>query len=224
MIELNEQTEIGQLVAERPSLARVLHRLGMDYCCGGRDSLSSACQARGLDLQAVISELAECMQSPPEKNLQHFSLAELTDHIVRLHHGYLRETLPILAQQVDRVAVVHGPGRPALVELRGVFRHFCAEMMEHLEKEEQVLFPLISEGQTGPRLSPIIEAMESEHESAGQDLAEMRRLTDGYAIPEGSCSTFRAVMQGLAELEEETHRHVHAENHVLFPRAVEAKG
>lgn len=225
MTKLDAETEVAQFVAESPSVARIFEKLGIDYCCGGRQPLSNACSARGLKVEEVLSDINRALQSPAEKNLQDLSLADLASHIVMQHHGYLREALPVLSQQVDRVAKVHGPGRPELLEVRKVFHEFALEMMDHMAKEEQILFPMITGQGGGPggcSVSHIIEVMEAEHDSAGQALATMRRLTNNYAIPEGACGTYRAVLQGLAELEQDTHIHVHAENHILFPRAIAA--
>ena len=224
MTKLNAETQVGQFVTEHPAVARLFEKLGIDYCCGGREPLSSACKTRGLNIDQVLADISKALQSPPEKDLQTLTLAELADHIVALHHQYLRDTLPLLSRQVDRVAMVHGPGRPELLEVRRVFREFAAEMMDHMEKEEQILFPMIAgrSGHVGCSVSHIIEVMEAEHDSAGQALAKMRELTRNYDIPEGACTTYRAVLQGLAELEQDTHIHVHAENHILFPRAIAA--
>ncbi|MFN8613083.1 MAG: iron-sulfur cluster repair di-iron protein [Vulcanimicrobiota bacterium] len=223
MIQLDAQVKIGQLVAECPAAARLFERLGIDYCCGGRHTLREACLARGLDEEELLSELRGVLQEPCEADLPGMDLAELTDYIVSLHHGYLRDTLPLLARQVERVAAVHGARRPELLEVRNLFQEFVSEMTDHMEKEEQILFPMIAglaEGGPAFSLSRIIEVMEAEHDSAGQALAGMRRLTNGYVVPEGACTTYRAVLQGLAELEEATYIHVHAENHILFPRAL----
>jgi regulator of cell morphogenesis and NO signaling len=228
MTNLNEHTHVSQFVTEFPAVARIFERLGIDYCCGGREPLLSACSARGLNVQEVLSDISKFLQRAPEqdrKDLQGLTQAELADHIVALHHQYLRDTLPVLSEQVDRVAMVHGPSRPELLEVRRVFREFAAEMMDHLEKEEQILFPLIA-GRGGPMgcsISHIIQVMEAEHDVAGQALLTMRNLTNDYAVPEGACGTYRAVLQGLLELEQDTHIHVHTENHILFPRAVASR-
>ncbi len=132
MTNLNAQTQVGQFVTEHPCVARIFEKFGIDYCCGGRQPLSSACEARGVNIEEVLSDISKALQSPPEKDLQKLTLAELADHIVALHHQYLRDTLPLLSKQVDRVAMVHGPGRPELLEVRRIFREFTAEMMDHM--------------------------------------------------------------------------------------------
>ena len=227
MKKLDHETQVGELVSERPSLSRVMERYGIDYCCGGHLSLASACQLKKLNVESVLAEIARAMDGPPERNLESLSLVELVDHIVSLHHGFLRDTLPVLSRQLDRVVTVHGPRHPELAKTQNVFRIFAAEMYQHMDKEEQILFPLIcrieanANDESACSLSQIIQVMESEHEGAGNDLASMRDLTHGYAVPEGACGTYRAVLQGLADLEEDTHLHVHSENHVLFPKALQ---
>jgi regulator of cell morphogenesis and NO signaling len=126
----------------------------------------------------------------------------------------------------EKVARVHGPEHPELVRVAEVFRAFRTEMEQHMAKEEGVLFPLIKEieaGLAGGRAAMVsrpIRVMEAEHEQAGAALATMRELTDGYALPAGACNSYRALFAGLAELESETHAHVHLENNLLFPRAI----
>lgn len=223
MTALDAQSEVGQFVAERPSVSRIFEKYGIDYCCGGKQSLESACQAKGLATQQVLAEVNQALRSPDEVNLQQLSQPQLVEHIVTRYHGYLRDTLPMLTHQVDRVAMVHGPNRPELLEVQKVFHTFMHEMLNHMEKEEQILFPMIASQTDTPGSCPlasIIQVMEAEHDDAGEALACMRRLTNDYSIPEGACGTYRAVLRGLAELEQDTHLHVHAENHVLFPRAL----
>lgn len=225
MKTLNSQTHVADIVTECPSTSRLMESLGIDYCCQGRQSLATACGERGLNVDEVLAQITKSLEQPAEKNLKSMTLSQLADHVEALHHAYLRETLPLLARQVDRVAVVHGPGRPELLEVKKVFHEFATEMLQHMVKEEQILFPMIrkleKEGSTSNPLAHIMQVMESEHDDAGEQLAKIRELTNGYVIPEGACTTYRAMLGGLKEVEEDTHLHVHAENHVLFPGALE---
>jgi len=220
MTTLDIQSEVGQFVAEKPSVSRIFEKYGIDYCCGGRQSLAEACQAKGLEANEVLAEVRQALRGPADLDLQQLSPAQLVEHIVARYHGYLRETFPMLTHQVDRVAMVHGPNRPELLEVRRVYHAFMREMLSHMEKEETILFPMIASQADTNALRRMIGVMEAEHDEAGDALARMRSLTNNYAIPEGACGTYRAVLRGLAELEQDTHLHVHAENHVLFPRAL----
>ena len=228
MSTLTPELTVGSLVLERPALSRVFSRHGIDYCCGGKQTLAQVCARLGLDPVMLLAELeTEGANEPgPVVDWRLASLAELTAHIVATYHEPLRPELVRLAALVDKVARVHGPEHPELVQVAGIFHAFRAEMEPHMDKEEQVLFPLIREieaGTAGPRAGMVpmpIHVMESEHESAGQALASMRELTAGYSLPESACNSYRALFSGLAELEGETHAHVHLENNVLFPRAI----
>ncbi|MBX3171163.1 MAG: iron-sulfur cluster repair di-iron protein [Candidatus Eremiobacteraeota bacterium] len=222
---LDAETKVADLVTHRPSLSRLMDRLGIDYCCHGRRSLSAACADKALDVKAVLEQIAQSLEDPAEKTLQDLNLTQLVEHIVSLHHDYLRECLPLLSRQVERVAAVHGSSHPELIEVRRIFHAFSSEMLEHMAKEEQILFPAICrlerDGHTQVPLQRIIGVMETEHGQSGDALAQLRELTRGYAPPEGACTTYRSMLSGLAELEEDTHLHVHAENHILFPRALQ---
>jgi regulator of cell morphogenesis and NO signaling len=173
-----------------------------------------------------VREILEAISSRPEEGLHHLSLSELVRHIVSLHHRYLREALPTLSHQLARLEASEASRHPELVPTRDVFRQFAVEMQQHMEKEEKLLFPLISTleddgiGVSAQGLKQIIETMEHEHENSARDLATMRTLTRGFEVPPHACDTYRSVMQGLADLEEDTHLHVLAENEILFPKAI----
>lgn len=231
---LDASSTLGEVVAERPALARVFEKLGIDFCCGGKQTLEQACRGRGLDVGTVIALLnagdAEEEPARGEKNIDvlKMSLTELADHIQHTHHAYLKRELPRLQPLIERIAIKHHDKNPKIVQLPAVYSDFRLEMEQHMAKEEHVLFPLIrridhalthGERVSGSIAGPI-EAMEIEHQHAGDALAVMRRLTDDFSTPGAACNTYRGVMQGLKELEADLHQHVHKENNVLFPRAI----
>ncbi len=230
MKTLDLEIPLGRLVAQHPQLTRTLEELGLDYCCGGRRPLSQAVAEKGLDLPAVMvrlqqaldSEEGACAASWLEK-----SLSELILHIVSEHHGFLRTELPRLQALAEKVVQVHGARFPHLDGLQQILAGFREEIESHLDKEEQILFPAIvgceTRGSGLPQGSGIlaqgpIACMESEHDSAGAALDEMRALCDGFSPPEEACSSWRALYRGLEELEADMHRHVHEENNILFER------
>jgi len=226
------ETTVGQWVAQRPNLARVFEKLGIDYCCGGKQPLEQACRAKNLDPATVLAMLDAGDGGPNTGTVDAaaMSLTELTDHIERTHHAYLKSELPRLAPLVDKIAARHSDKNPRLAQLANVYRGLRAEMEAHMVKEEQILFPLIRQidrgaGNGGSACGDIanpIRVMEAEHQQAGDALAQMREMTDDFSTPAGGCNTYRAVMHSLAELEADMHRHVHKENNVLFPRALAA--
>lgn len=226
MVTFDKGSTVGEIVAARPSLSRVMDRHGISYCCGGGKSLEAACAQKGVDVDAVLAEISKAMAAPPEKNLTTLSLGELVEHVVNQHHCFLKETLPVVSQQLARVVTVHGARHPELAEAQTVFKRFATEMTGHMEKEEQVLFPLISslgspqEHPMAKNLERIIAAMEAEHDDSGKDLTRLRTLLHDYTPPEGACGTYRAVLKGLADIEEDTQLHILAENSVMFPKAI----
>ena len=225
------ETTIGQLVAARPLLARLFDRLGIDYCCGGKQTLAAACARRGLDPATTIALLesatAALAAGPAEVDAAAMGLAELADHIEATHHAYLKDELPRLVEMADRVAAKHGWRDSRLPEMAAVVNTLAAEMLSHMQKEETVLFPLVRQiaaGTPGTFHSGGIEnpirQMEAEHEGAGQLTARLRELTGGFKPDAEACNTHRALLAGLAAFEADLHRHVHKENNILFPRAL----
>lgn len=234
MTTLDTSTPVGQLVADRPSRSRVFQQLGIDFCCGGKKPLEEACRAKGLDPQTVLKTLlaGEGQQpaSSAEADAAKMSLTDLCDHIENTHHGYLRRELPRLQQMLVKVAAVHGDHCPWMRDVLAVFEPFTREMTDHMMKEEQALFPMIRAlesggnevaGHCGGTIANPVHRMELEHDDAGEALRRMHELTDGYTPPVDACNTFRAALDGLRELEQDMHQHVHKENNVLFPRAME---
>ncbi|MGB6220297.1 iron-sulfur cluster repair di-iron protein [Haloferula sp.] len=216
---------VGEIVAERPSQSRVFQSFGIDFCCQGGRTLRAACEKKGIDPAAVVDQLeAELRDKPaPEVNPADFPPVELVDHIVETHHRFLRDELPRIHAMAQRVAQVHGPHTPSLVTVLEVFEPMMIELAHHMMKEEDVLFPAIktmaSGGSAGIPLDGAIATMLEEHDEAGAALAKMRELTNGFTPPAKACNTYRALFAGLAELEEDLHRHIHLENSVLFPAA-----
>ncbi|MCC6682636.1 MAG: iron-sulfur cluster repair di-iron protein [Phycisphaeraceae bacterium] len=225
-------TTVGQLVTERPARSRVFQELGIDFCCGGKKPLQEACHAKGLDPQAVLQMLLAAEQADDSQGLDaaRLSLGELCDHIEQTHHAYLKQELPRLQAMIAKVAAVHGERCPWMRDVHEVFEPFMRELTSHMMKEEQVLFPMIRAmelGKTnaachcGGTIANPIRMMEHEHDDAGDALRRLRELTDGYSPPADACNTFRAALDGLRELEADMHQHVHKENNVLFPRAMD---
>lgn len=217
--------QLGDLVVERPGVARVLDRFGLDYCCGGQRTLAEACQSAGVELEAVEAALEAVPPGGPED----WALLEpvaLAEHIVTTHHAYLHEELPLLEALAVKVARVHGARHPELARVREVVAAVRAELEPHLAKEERVLFPAIAalaEGTDGFPFGSIahpIRVMVAEHDRAGALLAELRTMTQGYQVPPDACASYRSLLERLSVLEEDTHLHVHKENNVLFPAAL----
>lgn len=230
MQTITTETTVGDLVRAAPSRSRLFENLGIDYCCGGKKLLAEACRAKNLDPATVVTMLAALDEGAEAAatNPDTMDLAELCNHIEIVHHGYLREELPRLDFMTRKVAAVHGDHEPRLLEVRRVFAAFNAEMTAHAQEEEATIFPAIRQlaSINGDKTTATVKLregfakLEAEHESAGAALTRLRDLTDNYTPPEWACNTFRALYDGLSQLEKHTHQHVHQENNVLFPRAL----
>lgn len=223
------QASLGELVAADERRAVFFDRLGLDYCCSGDRTLGEACQAKGLD-PATVSAALEALDAadPRAESTTDWTgrpLAELIEHIVDTHHAYLRRELPRLAMLFERVTSVHGHQSPWLREAQDVYSRLRLKLSAHTRSEETVVFPLIRALEAGEQpaeardAEALLAGAEAEHEEAGNALGRLRALSDDYTPPEWACERFRSLLDGLATLEADTHRHVHKENSILFPRA-----
>ncbi len=229
MTPVSGDVRVADLVLERPSRSRVFERFGIDYCCGGKKPLAIVCAERDLDLAEVARALDEPGPAGADEiDWRGRSVAELCAHIVDHHHAYLRDELPAMRVLVDKVATAHGRAHPELLGIRATFTAMADELEQHMVKEEQVLFPaciaLESDDRAGFAFGSVespIRVMLDEHDEVADRLADLRALTHGYVVPDDACASYRSMLDRLHTLETDTHRHVHEENNVLFPRTVE---
>lgn len=226
MLVSTEKT-VGELAVESPVAARVFEKHGIDYCCGGKNSLETACKERGIALESLLGELAASKPGLEEHDWKAVPLRDLIAHIVTRHHAYLKSELPRIADLFAKVLRAHGEREPRLAEVSEVFEVLKEELDAHLMKEEMILFPAIVRIGAGSSagvpcsIEHPIARMEYEHESAGRALAQMRHLTLDYYISDEACNTYRALFAALIELEGDLHQHIHLESNILFPRAAE---
>lgn len=210
---------LSEIATQHPAGSRVLHRHGLDFCCGGRRPFGDACAERGLAADAILAEIEQEDAGAPSPRWDERPLGELIEQIVGFYHRRLRDELPLLVAMAARVESRHGdkPECP-----RGLSEHLAGmheAVLEHLAKEERILFPLILSGR-GAQAGAPIHVMEVEHEDHRANLLEIRRLTDGLVVPAPACTTWRALYLRLSDFERELMEHIHLENNVLFARAL----
>jgi regulator of cell morphogenesis and NO signaling len=221
---INADILIGQLAATNPLATRVFARHQIDYCCGGGRPLGEVCREKGLDIDRVLTEIQSEIADPgfDADRWEQAPLGALIDHIVSRFHDPLREELPRLEAMARKVARVHGDKDPErLAALVSVYLGLKAELEQHMVKEEAILFPMIKRGQGAHTAGPV-DVMVHEHAEVGNALRDLRSLTGDYTVPEGACNTWRALWFGLEALEMDLHEHIHLENNILFPRALNA--
>ncbi|MGZ8511370.1 MAG: iron-sulfur cluster repair di-iron protein [Chitinophagaceae bacterium] len=230
----NEET-LGQIAAKDLRKAEIFKKYGLDFCCGGKKTVKQACAEKGLDVKKVEQELQQADKNPVTRPLPYgdWSLDFLADYIVNTHHSYVKKALPEIRGYAAKVAQVHGAHHPELPAVLQLVEEINSELTSHMIKEEKVLFPYIKElvaaregktpiqgSQFGTVQNPI-NMMEMEHEMVGKNMEEIRTLTSNYALPEDACASYSLLFRMLDEFENDLHLHIHLENNILFPKAVE---
>lgn len=227
---------VRELATENPAATRVFEKLGIDYCCGGHQSLEQACEKANLSIDQVLDSIEMADQTTQaaqaNRDWNKEPLSELIAHIKNAHHKFTREEVVRLSALLDKVGKVHGKNHPEVLEIRGVFAELAQELTTHLMKEEMVLFPYITrleeavienEPVVPPPFGTVqnpIAMMEHEHDSAGNALRAMRQASSNYSAPEDACFSYRTLYSTLAAFEADLHQHIHLENNILFPRAI----
>jgi regulator of cell morphogenesis and NO signaling len=227
------QTTLRSIALAQPATIRVFERFHLDYCCGGNRPLAEACAQKGISADDVLAALAQATAAPePAGDFTQAAPSELIRHIVSTHHAYVRSELPRLLPMAARCATKHGPAHPEVVQIERQLRQLGDELLNHLTKEEIILFPYIEalekfhngDGPAPHACFPTVESpvqmMLTEHEAAGALLKEMRAATNNFAPPADACPTLVGLYDGIDAFERDLHRHIHLENNLLFPLAV----
>ena len=225
---------VANLVTENIKTAHVFKKYGIDFCCGGGEKIEKACENKNVALADLEQELLKATGSV-EKNFNYnsWNLDFLADHIINVHHQYIEENIPLLLQYSERVAKVHGNSYPEVKEIENLFQQVAGELASHLKKEELILFHFIKKMVQAQQREEILECptfgtaenpvkmMEDEHEHAGELFRKIAELSNNYTPPASACNTFRAMYSKLDEFEQDLHLHIHLENNILFPKAIE---
>ena len=224
---------VASVVAENIKAAHIFKKYGIDFCCGGEITVEKACLKNGVDFLTLENELKEVESVASAFNYDSWDLGFLITHIVSFHHTYVEENMPLLLQYAAKVERVHGHHTPEVIEINKLFKDVAKELTLHMKKEELVLFPYINEllkakeENVKPSLphfgtvSNPISMMYNEHEFAGDIFKAIANLSNNYTPPEEACNTFRALYSKLQEFEQDLHQHIHLENNILFPKAIE---
>ena len=223
-----KQTKIGDIVTQDFRAAEVFKKAGIDFCCGGSQSLEAACRDKKLDVAEIESELEKLENSEPGSShkFNEWKLDFLCDYIVNTHHQTVMKLLPELTFYTQKIAEVHGDNHPELPEIANLFAQVDTELRQHLCNEEEVLFPAIREvlktnsAESKATIISEITRMTGEHEFAGGAMDKINELSHRYAVPEDGCNTYRVAYKLLEQFEDDLHIHVHLENNILYPKAM----
>jgi len=234
-MSFTSETKVNEIALSNPGARQVLENAGIDYCCGGTRSLHEACLSAEVPPADILEKLRQNSEAVVPGDSQGMSapLADLTKHIRERHHQYVREAVPRLRALLVKIREKHGSKHTELNEIERLFGDVAHEMLTHMQKEELILFPYIDAleraANGGAAVEPPffgtvrnpISVMMKEHDSAGDLMRQIRKASGGYAVPADGCTSYQAAYQGLEEFEKDLHLHVHLENNILFPRAVQ---
>lgn len=227
------QLPIAQIVTQNPETSRVFEKFNIDFCCGGKRTLADVLSSDNDKLEQVSTSIFEMLSYKRDNGLVPFdtlSLAELISYIEQKHHTYVKESIPVIMGNLKKVVEKHGDKHRNLFQIFDLFSELTEELLEHMKKEEFILFPQILETeqayQSGNPANesfqiqlPVIR-METEHETVRILLEEIRFLTTNYSPPVYACTTFKLSYKEMQDFEFDLHKHIHLENNILFPKAV----
>jgi len=221
---ITKEDIVADVVTDYPKSADIFRNVGIDFCCGGQESIASAVNHKpNIDLNSLLNKLnhIDNTESNSTINPKFLNVESLIQYIQSAYHETLKEEFKNLTPYVTKLAKVHGPSHPYLLKLQDLYREFRNSMLDHIRKEDEEDFPKLiqySQGQDVQNIKIILEDLINDHEDTGQLLNVMNQLTSDYQAPEEACGTWKLVYQRLQNIEHQTHQHVHLENHVLFKK------
>ncbi len=226
---LPKKMSVGEIVAYDFRTSSVFKTRGIDFCCGGKQLFVEACAEKGFDADQLETEILSATKEPLNEfmNFKNWDPVFLCGYIVNTHHKFVLKNLPELVFYTQKIADVHGENHPELTEVANIFAKINDELRQHLSNEEDVLFPAIKEvaASNSEKAKKIIkseiERMYGEHDFAGGAMDKISLITKGYHVPEDGCNTYRVAFKLLGQFEDDLHTHVHLENNILFPKALE---
>lgn len=230
-MNVHQNQTVGEIVAQDYRTASVFQSHGIDFCCKGGRTINEVCESKDIAAQALLLELESATTSSeaPTADYRTWPLDLLVDYVEKKHHRYVTAKLPELTQYLSKLCKVHGERHPELFEIRDEFAHVATELAFHMQKEEKILFPFVRKLATEkhPGLPPFgtvenpIRMMMEEHSVEGDRFVKISELSHQYSPPTDGCTTYRVAFALLKEFEEDLHMHIHLENNIMFPRAIE---
>lgn len=226
---------IGELVAQDYRFASVFKSHKIDFCCQGNKTIEEACVKKNIAVDLVLCDLefASKKKESPSTDFKTWSLDLLVDYIEKNHHRFVEQAILEIKPYLNKVSSVHGDRHPELVEINHLFTAAASELTNHMKKEELVLFPYVrqmvkakqenlqvNEPPFGTVQNPI-QVMMNEHDTEGDRFRKIAELSNNYTPPEDACNTYRVTFSLLQEFEEDLHLHIHLENNILFPKALQ---
>lgn len=222
---------LAEIVTENHETATILQKHGLDFCCKGKRSLETACTEKNLPKESIAAELEHALATADFSiDYSKLGLSELVDYIVDTHHRYVKQQMPQIHSWLEKVSTKHGERHNELYKIFECFAELKAEMEMHMRKEEMILFPRIKQLEepiqasrnTGMNIYAPISVMEDEHEQAGNLMEKIRLYSSNYIPPTDACTTYQLSFAALQAFESDLHQHVHLENNILFPKAIDA--
>ena len=234
-MNIQQDQIIGELVANDYRTASVFKKYGIDFCCQGNRTINDACEAKKIDEKLVVEDLNNLMNSKADGGVdfQSWPLDLLADYIEKKHHRYVEEKSLEIKPYLDKICRVHGERHPELLEIKEHFNATAGELAMHMKKEELILFPFIKKMVKAkqentkldkPNFGTVenpIQMMMDEHTTEGDRFRKIEEISNNYTPPENACNTYRVTFALLNEFEQDLHMHIHLENNILFPRAIE---
>lgn len=233
-MQITGNSIVGEIVRANFQAAQIFENSNIDFCCGGNISINEACKRSGTDQAILLSELQTVLQSEDydSRYFESLPLDLLSNYIVERHHRYVSEKSPFIQAKLRKLCDVHGANHPELFEVRQLFDEAVGNLSMHMKKEELMLFPYIARmvsfkdsgmgapAEFGHVLQPI-SVMMAEHQAEGDRFMKIAEITGRYTTPADGCSTYEVTYRSIEEFEKDLHRHIHLENNILFPKAIE---
>jgi len=235
-MEITASQTVGQVVAQDYRAAAVFRQSNIDFCCNGSQTIEVACQQAGITPQSVINAIHQALTADRDGAASDYNawpLDLLADYIEKTHHRYVQFRITEIVPYLEKIRTVHDDRHPELISIERLFLEAAGELTAHMKKEELILFPFIRKmvqaqqqggslpaSRFGTVANPVA-MMQHEHDAEGERFRQIATLSGNYNPPADACNTYRVSFSLLREFEADLHLHIHLENNILFPKAIQ---
>lgn len=234
-MKISPDTSVGEVVKQNFKTASIFQENNIDFCCGGNKLISEVCRNADLNSDQLIRKLESITEQtdPDSQYINYLNLEELCSYIIKRHHSYVRESIPPLNKNLEKICQKHGAHHPELFKISELFSASSGDLIMHMQKEELMLFPFIKRLELSwkdkasvPKslfgsVSKPISMMLADHQQEGDRFDQISMLSENYKVPENACITYELTLKQLHDFENDLHKHIHLENNILFPKAIE---
>lgn len=221
---ITKESKMAEILLQNHHLILMMEHLGMDLAVQD-NTVAEVCAANKINPDVFLSFANQYMgySYKPEKELSDKDISVIIAFLQRCHSYYLNEKCPAIHNYIKEMGEVNGSGSVAMLEK--FFNEYVAELKDHLEYEEQTVFPYVNKlnkrilknEATAFESSFSVDEYKNHHDDVNSKLDDLKNLLIRYLPEKKGRSIRRRLLFTLFEFEYDLEIHSKVEDFILIP-------